>query len=60
MQQRLWDFDVGTTTERPIIVDQYISRVTVEAESYGEAMDTATLMAMRPGVSMVTSTTYMV
>ena len=33
-----WTFDVGTTTERPVLPDQHVSRVTVLADSIGEAM----------------------
>jgi hypothetical protein len=55
---RKWEFLVGTTTKRPIIVDQYISRVEVLAESYSEAIFLAAGICDRPGVEMVTSTTY--
>jgi hypothetical protein len=58
MTEPAWTFDVGTTTERPIIPDQHVSRVTVLADSIGEAMTAAAGMAMRPGVEMVTSTRY--
>jgi hypothetical protein len=58
MNETAWTFDVGTTTERPVIPDQHVSRVTVLASSIGEAMADAANMTMRPGVEMVTSTRY--
>ncbi len=51
-----WQFDVGYTTQYPVIPDQHTSRVTVLAETYGEAMFLAAGMVMRPGVVMPTST----
>ncbi len=51
-----WTFDVGFTTSRPIIPDEFVSRVTVLAEDYAEAMFLAAAMVMRPGVEMPTST----
>jgi hypothetical protein len=53
-----WAFDVGYTTSRPVVPDEHISRVTVLADSFADAMDTAALMVMRPGVEMPTSTRY--
>jgi len=55
-----WEFDVGYTTQYPVIPDQYISRVTVLADSYGEAMFLAAGMVMRPGVVMPTSTRLLI
>lgn len=56
--ERIWQFDVGRTTKRPLAVDEHISRVTVLADSYAEATFLAVQMAYHPGVEMVTSTTY--
>jgi hypothetical protein len=56
-----WQFDVGSTSSRPIVVDEHISRVTVLADSYPDALMTAVLMVSgRRGVEMVTSATYIV
>ncbi len=56
--ERNWTFDVGWCDRYPIEPDKYVSRVTVLATSYGDAMATAAGMVMRPGVVMATSTTY--
>ena len=45
-----WTFDVGTTDRRPIVPEQYRSRVTVLAPYLGEAMGLAALMTMRPAL----------
>jgi hypothetical protein len=58
MNETEWTFDVGFTTSRPVVPDEHTSRVTVLAESFADAMDTAALMVMRPGVEMPTSTRY--
>lgn len=58
MTQKVWEFDVGTTDTRPVIPDQYISRVTVLASSHAKGMEVAASMCMRPGVEMVTSTEW--
>lgn len=58
-------FNVGTTDRRPIVPEQYISRVAVQAETLAQAIVLAAGMAHRPaspehsraGVVMVTSTT---
>jgi hypothetical protein len=55
-----WEFDVGFTTSRPIIPDEHVSRVTVQATSYADAVSTAACMVMRPGVEMTTSVRYVV
>jgi hypothetical protein len=56
--RREWTFDVGYTTSRPVVPDEHTSRVTVLAESFADAMATAGLMVMRPGVEMPTSARY--
>jgi hypothetical protein len=59
MTEQIWEFDVGTTTERPVVPDQYVSRVTVLANSHVEGMEIAALMCGgRKGVEMVTSTEW--
>lgn len=54
-----WEFDVGTSDQIPPIPDQYISRVKVLANSYFDAVHMAVGIVMRPGVEMVTSTTFL-
>ena len=56
----IWQFNVGTTTKRPIVVDQYVSGVTVLAPLYSEAIILAAGMCDRPGAEMVMSTTPVV
>lgn len=47
--------DVGFTTRRPVVPDQFTSRVTVLAEDDRDAFDTAFSMIFgRRGVEMVT------
>ena len=59
MTDQLWTLDVGFTVQRPIIVDQYVSRVSVFAPSWPQAMDVAVLMVGgRRCVEMVTSTEW--
>jgi hypothetical protein len=43
-----WQFDVDTSSRRPIVADEHVSRVTVLADSYPEALTTAVLLASRP------------
>lgn len=59
---QVFTFDVGWTTARPIVVDQFVSRVTVAADSFADATILAALMVMRPSTpvgtpQMPTSTT---
>lgn len=47
--------DVSFTTRRPVVPDQFTSRVTVMADTESEAFFTAFgMIAGRPGVEMVT------
>jgi hypothetical protein len=55
---RVFTFDVGFTTSRPVVPDEHTSRFVVLADSYPEATFLAAGMVMRPGVEMPTSTTY--
>jgi hypothetical protein len=53
--------DVGFTTVRPVIPDQYLSRVHLEVENEADAELLALqLVASRPGVEMVTSSVVLV
>ena len=57
----VFQVDVGFTYQRPVVPDQKIMRVTLEAEHYREAEDVAFAMVCGwPGVEMVTSTQVLV
>ena len=51
----VWTVDVGSTDRRPVVPDQFVSRVQVAADDASQAILAAVAMVMRPGVVMATS-----
>ena len=51
----VWTVDVGSTDRRPVVPDQFVSRVQVAADDAPQAILAAVSMVMRPGVVMATS-----
>ena len=51
----VWTVDVGSTDQRPVVPDQFVSRVQVAADDASQDILAAVAMVMRPGVVMATS-----